>query len=111
MKMDCGVSASEAPNSSMKIEAEKESPSSADKPAKNSLDSDLSTMELLVMDSQDNGVPINEILNSSSSNEMDSVFKPSSSNGSDPVNTDNSIDEKSLESDQSTIFVSVNETH
>ncbi|KAG6786562.1 hypothetical protein POTOM_008168 [Populus tomentosa] len=127
--MDCGVSASKAPNSSMKIEAEKvsmpssskeshvnadrsqESPSSADKPAKNSLDSDLSTMELLAMDSQDNGVPINEILNSSSSNEMDSVFKPSSSNGSDPVNTDNSIDEKSLESDQSTIFVSVNETH
>jgi hypothetical protein len=35
------------------------------------LDSDLSTMELLMMDSQDNGVSINEILNSSSSNEMD----------------------------------------
>jgi len=48
-----------------------ESPSNADKPAKNSLDSDLSTMELLMMDSQDNGVSINEILNSSSSNEMD----------------------------------------
>jgi hypothetical protein len=57
-------------------------------------------MELLVMDSQDTGVSIDEILNSYSSSEMDKVSMPSSSNGS-PVDTNNSTDENSLESVQS----------
>ena len=65
---------------------------SQESPAKNSFDPDLSTMEeLLVLGSQDTGVSIDEIMDSSSGSEMDKVSMPSSSNGS-PVNTDNSTD-------------------
>ncbi|CAK7336685.1 unnamed protein product [Dovyalis caffra] len=124
---DFGVSVNETSNSATSDERDEvsflsfsqESPADADKPVKSSLDSDQSSMELLVTDSQDNSVSINETLNSVSSHEMEKVSMPFPSKGS-PVNSDNPIDENSLESEQSSlappstnsqdISVSVNET-
>ncbi|KAJ6875774.1 hypothetical protein NC652_035216 [Populus alba x Populus x berolinensis] len=55
-------------------------------------------MDLLVMDSQDTGVSIDGILNSSSSNETDKVSNPSYSMES-PVIADNPIAKNNLNSD------------
>jgi hypothetical protein len=102
-----GVSVDETLNSATTNEIDKvsmlsfsqETPAKSDKPAINSLDPDLSSMDPLVTNSQDTD-PINETLNSSSSNEKDKVCMPSSSRGS-PVITDNPINKNSSESDQS----------
>ncbi|KAF9671689.1 hypothetical protein SADUNF_Sadunf12G0073700 [Salix dunnii] len=102
-----GVPVNETLNSSMTNEIDKvsilsfsqETLSKSDKPTINTLDSDLSSMEPLMTNSQRTNSFI-ETLNSSSSNEMVKVCMPSSSRGS-PVKTDNPIDKNSLESDQS----------
>lgn len=90
-----------------------------DRLVENSLDSDQTSTEPLVTNSQVTSVPINETPSAASSNEKEKVCMPSSSGG--PVDTDNPITENSSESDQSLlapppstnsqdISVSVNET-
>jgi len=102
-----GVSVNETLNSAMTNEIDnvsmlsfsQETPAKSDKPAINSLDPDLSSMDPLVTNSQ-NTDSINETLNSSSSVEKDKVCMLSPSRGS-PVIADNPIDKNSSESDQS----------
>ncbi|KAL9372818.1 hypothetical protein Peur_035062 [Populus x canadensis] len=95
-----GVSVNETLNSGITNEIDKvsmlsfsqETTAKSDKPAINSLDPDLSSMDPLVTNSQDTD-SINETLHSSSSNEKDKVCMLSSS--------DNPIEKNSSDSDQS----------